>query len=280
MSDDARRGLFSIGEFSRITGVTVKALRFYHDEGLLVPSFIDPQSGYRYYAEPMIDRARAIVYLRGLEFPLDQIKSILEDAPDDDNEQLLAAMDRRKAEIEARIRQLRGVVRSLEEFISSQREVRAMSISSANDVQEKTIDPMLVAAVRMKGRYADCSSGFATIGRSLGRQINGPAMLLHYDNEYKEDDADFEACLPVKQPPKAVEGVDIRQLPECRCVCLIHHGPYDRMGPSYAKALKYVKEKGYTIVSPTREVYVKGPGMIFKGNPRKYVTEIQIPVRA
>jgi effector-binding domain-containing protein len=39
-----------------------------------------------------------------------------------------------------------------------------------------------------------------------------------------------------------------------------------------------VKEKGYTVVSPTREVYLKGPGMIFKGNPRKYVTEIQFPI--
>jgi len=30
---------------------------------------------------------------------------------------------------------------------------------------------------------------------------------------------------------------------------------------------------------PTRELYVKGPGMIFKGNPKKYLTEIQILIR-
>ena len=34
--------MFTIGEFSKITGMTVKTLRFYHEEGLLVPSFIRP----------------------------------------------------------------------------------------------------------------------------------------------------------------------------------------------------------------------------------------------
>ena len=50
------------------------------------------------------------------------------------------------------------------------------------------------------------------------------------------------------------------------------------MGKSYAKILHWVKERGYTILMPTREVYLKGPGMIFKGNPASYLTEIQIPI--
>ena len=42
--------------------------------------------------------------------------------------------------------------------------------------------------------------------------------------------------------------------------------------------LKYVKERGYEVALPTREVYLKGPGMIFRGNPKKYLTEIQLPI--
>ncbi|MDD4096808.1 MAG: MerR family DNA-binding transcriptional regulator, partial [Oscillospiraceae bacterium] len=42
-------GLFSIGEVSKSKGITVKALRFYDEIGLLKPHFIDPESGYRYY---------------------------------------------------------------------------------------------------------------------------------------------------------------------------------------------------------------------------------------
>jgi effector-binding domain-containing protein len=58
----------------------------------------------------------------------------------------------------------------------------------------------------------------------------------------------------------------------------VHKGPYDQLGPSYARVLKYAKEKGYTIASPTREVYIKGPGMFLKGNPKNYITEIQLPI--
>jgi effector-binding domain-containing protein len=61
-------------------------------------------------------------------------------------------------------------------------------------------------------------------------------------------------------------------------VALIHKGPYEQLGHSYGRITRYIKEKGYTIISPTREVYLKGPGMIFKGNPMNYLTEIQMLV--
>ena len=62
--------MFTIGEFSKITGLTVKTLRFYHEKELLVPAAIDHSSGYRYYDQRNVDAARVIVALRGLEFSL------------------------------------------------------------------------------------------------------------------------------------------------------------------------------------------------------------------
>ena len=115
-------------------------------------------------------------------------------------------------------------------------------------------------------------------GKALGRYICGKCFLLHYDSEYKEDDADFEACMPVRKA-KPVEGIDVRELPGGRCVALLHKGPYNELGRSYAKILAFVKEKGYEVLLPTREVYLKGPGMIFKGNPKNYLTEIQMLVK-
>lgn len=265
--------MFSIGEFSKITGLTVKTLRFYHEEGVLSPAQIDPQSGYRYYDYAQIESARVIAYLRELEFPLADIKEILRCAGDEG--ELLDAMQRQRALLEEKIQRFRTMVRSLDRFIQEERQARTMSGQSEFAVEEKTLTPMLIAGVRMKGCYGDCGKGFAKIGRSMGRYIAGKAMLLHYDCEYKENDADFEACMPVKQG-KQVDGVSVRELPGGRCVSLIHKGPYDQMGPSYAKILDYIKQKGYRVVSPTREIYIKGPGMIFKGNPKNYLTEIQM----
>ena len=137
---------------------------------------------------------------------------------------------------------------------------------------------MLIAAVRMKGKYSDCGSGFAKIGKNLGRFICGKPFNLYYDAEYKEDDADFEACMPIRKE-KQVDGISVRQLSGGRCIALLHKGPYEQLGHSYEKILQYAKEKSLEVDLPSREVYLKGPGMIFKGNPKKYLTEIQMMIK-
>jgi DNA-binding transcriptional MerR regulator len=84
--------VFSIGEFSKITGLTSKTLRFYHEEGLLVPSRVDEQTGYRYYAPAKLDTAWAITMLRDLGFSLGEIREILGQVADDAD--LIEAMER------------------------------------------------------------------------------------------------------------------------------------------------------------------------------------------
>ena len=131
----------------------------------------------------------------------------------------------------------------------------------------------------MQGKYSDCGKGFAQIAKSFGRYISGKPLCLHYDDEYRENDANFEVCMPIRKA-KDVQGISVRQLPAGRYVSLLHKGPYNELGRSYAKILEYVKAKEYEIVMPTREIYLKGPGIIFKGNPKNYLTEIQLPIKA
>ncbi len=263
--------MLSIGEFSKLTQLTVKTLRFYHEEGLLIPAFVDPDTGYRYYNMSHVETAKAITYLRSLEFSISDIKDLLSQTADED---LLTVLKRQQAALKARIKQLRKATLSIDQFIVEERQAREMS-QMANQVQEKTLEPVLVAGIRMQARYSDCGPAFAKIGRSLGRFICGKPLLLHYDTEYKEEAADFEACLPVRQR-KDVNGISVRELPGGRCVSLVHQGPYDQLGRSYARVFEYINDRKYRAVVPTREVYLKGPGMIFKGNPKKYLTEIQV----
>jgi effector-binding domain-containing protein len=138
--------------------------------------------------------------------------------------------------------------------------------------EEKSIPVMKIAAVRMRAPYKDCGQGFSKIGKAFWNQICGPAMLLCYDREF-QDIANYEACMPVKGG-QSRDGIEVRDLPPGRCVSLIHKGPYDQLAASYEMAKAYCTDKGYTLAVPSREIYLKGPGMIFKGNPKKYVTEI------
>lgn len=132
----------------------------------------------------------------------------------------------------------------------------------------------MIAGYRMKGKYPDIGKGFGILGKNLGRQINGKAMCLYYDGEYKEDEADFEPCFPIRKGTGG-EGISVRELKGGKCVSLIHKGPYENLGDSYKKIYNYMNQKKYKAQIPTREVYLKGPGMIFKGNPNNYLTEIQ-----
>jgi effector-binding domain-containing protein len=169
------------------------------------------------------------------------------------------------------------IVHSINQFLAAEAVTRKLMTRSTFQVEEKTVEPMLIAGIRMKGRYADSGTGFSRIGKRLGRYICGKPMLLQYDAEFRQDDADFEACMPVRID-KQVNGISIRQIAGGRCVSCLHKGSYDQMGRSYAKILDYIRGKGYDVQMPTREIYIKGPGMIFAGNPRNYLTEIQIMI--
>jgi effector-binding domain-containing protein len=83
--------------------------------------------------------------------------------------------------------------------------------------------------------------------------------------------------MPIRREVR-IDDVDVRRLPGGQCVALVHRGPYEELGRSYARVLRYANEHGYKITLPTREVYLKGPGMIFRGNRKKYLTEIQLLV--
>lgn len=268
--------MFTIGEFSRIAGMSPKALRFYHEQGLLVPASVDPRTNYRYYDERNMETARVIAWLRGLEFSVDAIRQILQEAQDAGD--LLEALKRQQEAIEQRVRRLKRVSGSLRQFVEREARLQA-ALAAGPRVEQKPVPPMLVAAVRMKAPYSDCGKGFARIGRQLGRLICGPPLLLHHDAEFLEDAADFEACFPIR-PAKPRDGIEIRALPAATCASLLHNGPYDEMSPSYAATLGYVRQLGQVVLMPTREVYLRGPGMIFRGNPRRWVTEIQIPIQS
>jgi effector-binding domain-containing protein len=75
------------------------------------------------------------------------------------------------------------------------------------------------------------------------------------------------------------DGISVRELKGGKCVSIIHKGPYDKLGDSYKKIFSYINEKNYKTEIPSREVYIKGPGMIFKGNPNNYLTEIQVFIK-
>ena len=113
--------MFSIGELSKLTQLTVKTLRFYHEAGLLIPAYVDPDTGYRYYDHSHVETARTIAYLRSLEFSLSDIKELLQSSSNDD---ILTVLERHQTIIKSQISQLRRASTSIEQFIREERQAR------------------------------------------------------------------------------------------------------------------------------------------------------------
>jgi DNA-binding transcriptional MerR regulator len=271
------KNTYGIGEFSQVTGLSVKTLRFYHEKGILVPSSVDEATGYRHYEAGKIEKARVIMQLRRMEFSIEDIAAVLGECTDEAD--ILNYLERQKDLLQRRIQGDREIVRSLSQILSTEKAAKQMLEAGKFGIEEKTVAPLLVAGIRMKGKYSDCAQGFGQLGRAIGRFISGKAMCLYYDGEYRDGDADFEPCFPVRAGATAA-GISVRTLPGGACLTLIHRGPYDQLGRSYARILQRAGEVKRNISLPTREVYVKGPGMIFRGNPKNYLTEIQLPLDA
>jgi DNA-binding transcriptional MerR regulator/effector-binding domain-containing protein len=269
--------VFSIGEFSRISGVSVRTLRYYHDEGILIPAAVDAQSNYRLYDERNLEIARVIVALRRLEFPLEDIREVLSGCNEDAD--VLLFLERQRELLKTKLQHYTEVLHEIDQFLGHERQAREEEKMNATtfEVVERDVDGMLVGGIRMRGRYSDCGQGFAMLGRRLGRHIGGKPLCLYYDGEYREEDADFEPCMPLRKL-MSVEGISVRELSSGHCASLMHRGAYEDLGRSYARALTYAKEHNYHVDLPTREIYHKGPGMFFKGNPKNYLTEIQLLV--
>jgi DNA-binding transcriptional MerR regulator len=262
---------FTIGEFSKITSLSIKSLRLYHEKEILVPAEVDEFTGYRYYNEADYDRARSLKILKEYEFSLAEIKEILDEC--DEEEEMLEQLHNKLGEIEKKIDRFKEISRSIESLIIYERENK-MKAEEDFDIEEKEVETMLIAGCRMKGKYNEVGEGFKMLGKVMGKNINGKAMNLYYDGEYKEEDADFEPCFPIRKGSSS-DKITVRELPGGKCVALIHKGPYETLTESYKKIYGYINEKGCKTKLPTREVYLKGPGMIFKGNPINYLTEIQ-----
>jgi DNA-binding transcriptional MerR regulator/effector-binding domain-containing protein len=265
--------VFTIGQFSRVTGLTVKTLRFYHEAGLLLPTTVDDETGYRYYDASLVEVAHTITFLKDLEFSLAEIKELLQSSDAGD---LTAALESKRATIDERIARLKKARRSLDDFLNAQAGGKRLMTQPEFQCEEKTLPAMKIAAVRMHAPCKECGQGFSKIAKAFWNQINGPALLLHYDMDYQEP-ANYEACMPVKSG-QSRDGIEVRELPAGRCVALLHKGPYEQLSRSYQKALDYVNQKDYELSVPCREIYLKGPGMIFRGNPKNHLTEIQLMI--
>ncbi len=262
---------YQIGEFSKIVKMSIKTLRFYHEKGLLEPSYIDEETNYRYYNESSIEKAKVINELKALNFSLTDIKEIMQNYNDDFD--IIPYMKKKSEEIKKKITDFKKVEKKLEAFIKQEEYVKKIEQIKFN-IEIKDIPDTLIAGIRFIGKYQDIGKYIGKLYKTCGRYVCGSPFSLYREMEYKEDNADIEICLPINKDISDNE-VSSRTLKGGKAITFIHKGTYEMVGNAYKKLIDYKNEHNLEIQIPTREKYIKGPGRIFYGNPKNFITELQ-----
>lgn len=263
--------MYKIGEFSRITELTVKALRHYHEEGLLAPFEIDSLTSYRYYNIDQIGQAKKIKLLRDCNFSIKEVKEIINHS--EDLEDLPFYLDEKITSILKDVKKVKVIKMKLLDQLNENRG----EIMRSYQVIKKKTEKQLVISTKYVGKYEDCGKYMGILYKTAKQHSTGVPINLYYDSEYKVN-ASIEVCVPVKKEIKVKKDILLKELPSVDGISTIHIGPYDKVGNAYQALSDYAKSEGFDLGLPLRETYLKGPGMLFKGNPNKYQTEVFIPI--
>jgi DNA-binding transcriptional MerR regulator len=103
-----------IGRFAQLTGLSVRALRHYESQGLLLPARVDRESGYRYYAAEQLHEALHVRLLRALEMPLAEVVQVMR-APE--GAESVARVRAHRARVATRVAELGKLLERLDEWL-------------------------------------------------------------------------------------------------------------------------------------------------------------------
>lgn len=264
--------MYKIGEFSKITNLTIKALHYYDEIDLLKPHRI-LENGYRMYNEEDFKKATQIQLLKKLNFSINEIKEVLSHISNDSD--LQDYLLEKKSMIEQQIKNEKEIIKTIDAYLNTSSDTQEMNIQY--EVSIESIPEQLIAFISFQGTYANCSEKFSKLLKSVKSKANGVPFNLYYDNEFKAK-AIIDSCIPIKESFSA-SNIKIKTLPQIQALKTTHIGKYEFLGYGYKALIDYAKDNNIELLKPTREIYLKGPGMFMKGNPNKYITEIYIPIK-
>jgi DNA-binding transcriptional MerR regulator/effector-binding domain-containing protein len=275
--------MLTIGDFSRMTHLSVKALRHYHDMGVLEPAAVDTFTGYRSYDTSQVGSAQVIRRLRDLGMPLDSIAAVLA-APD---------LEARNREIAAHLTRME---RQLEQTQASVAALRALLTGPAvrPAIELRTIAAVTALVVREVVDAAELndwgSEAFDALAASLaaaGLSAAGPYGGLFDGDFFELERSEVTAFVPVTSETGLVGagagvGLDpagrvrLLEIPAVEAAVAVHEGAFSEIDRTYAALGEVVAERAIGVDGPIREYYLVSS--IDTDDVGKHRTEVCWPV--
>jgi DNA-binding transcriptional MerR regulator len=246
---------FPIGDFSRMTHLSVKALRHYHDVGLLDPVEIDPTSGYRFYEASQVPVAQVIRRFRDLGMPLEEVKAVLL-APDvaSRNAVIVAHLQRMESQLEdtqSTVVSLRTLLERPPAPIAV--EYRSIPVTPAVAITEE------VDVEDIDEWWAHAFAELYAQLRSAGVAPSGPSGALYANELFEDERGEVVAFIPVKDRVAVLGRVSVFEVPAAELAVALHRGPFGQIDQTYGALGTYVVERELGVEGPIREYYLVGP---------------------
>lgn len=264
--------MLTIGQMSKVCGVTVKTLRHYDKIGLLKAMNVDEFTGYRYYSEEQIKTMLLISRLKRYGFALADIQNLLK-FPDSKEmqRQLRFQIARLEQERESLSMTIRDIVGHLEEF---ERTGNIMSYQYQYQIVLKESEPLALLTERQRMSVDEFGDYYGKIYQRIVKdrlKSSCLSLAIYYDEEFDPADGDVELGVEILEKDKAD-----KVLPSVLCATTIHRGGYSSLPEAYGKVAAWIQENGYRIVGAPYEIYRKNA---FNKLPtEEWETEIYFPV--
>ena len=262
----------AIGVFSRMTHLSVKALRHYHDVGLLTPAEIDPVSGYRFYEPSQLPAAQVIRRFRDLGMPLDEIREVLQ-APDvaARNQVIVAHLQR----MESQLAVTQSVVASLRSLLDRPPAPVA--------VEHRSVGPVRALAIRGPVSLPKLDEWLDAAQRELdaaltaaGASAAGPRGALYPAELFELGAGEVVAYVPVTQEIPAGGRARMLEIPPAELAVAVHRGTTADLDLTYGALGTYMAEREIGVDGPIREHYLVTA--FDTGDESRHVTEVCWPV--
>jgi DNA-binding transcriptional MerR regulator len=259
--------VLAIGEFSRLTHLSVRTLRRYHDAGLLEPATVDDATGYRYYNADQIPTAQVIHRLRELDVPLPDVQRILR-TPDPGVRATLVADHLQR--LESELDRTRAAVASLRRLLRPE--------PASLGVELRAVPATTVAAVEDDVSHDQVLSWYAGAMAELDAVVDGPTGVpggLYDDALFEIGRGHVLVYRPTGRPPRSGRVHPVT-LPAVELAVTTHAGPHDDIDVTYGELGAWVVANALAVAGPVREHYLMGPRDT--AEPGAWRTEIGWPV--
>ncbi len=270
--------MLKIGDFSKLSRISIRMLRHYDDIGLLSPVKTDKFTNYRYYSEVQFPIASKITSLKDMGFSLTVITEILKNYTDTD--MLMKLLVLKHLEIKEQAEKTNKQLLLIETTIN--RLEKDDDLMSYNVIL-KSLPERYVASVRKTIPSYNHEYTLWNIlmneGSSLNLQPDDPCytLALFHDREHKESDVDVEIQKTVKGEYKNTENIMFKTVPSVEFASATYKGSYEQISKVNEAVANWVIDNGYEFDSPMFCIYHISPNDT--QSPDSYVTEVCYPVK-